>query len=181
MQTHTHTHILARAHVNRKVNGLKMATACRRAPSQTTMMMVQELKRTAWLCRLEEGGSYAGKRARSPAMRRLSGSGFFVKSNWNAGIYRKPLAGPFSLKFAALPVAWCSPRGLLPSLSEYDTWCCSLTPLSLIMKQTVRRKHRDITYSWDTCRIISVRGEKLLWTCLRLFGGRDKSWQETKS
>lgn len=153
----SHRHILTE-----RLMVLEMATACRRASSQTTRTRWRHrsLKRTAWLCRLE--GGRATPVNRLPATRRLSGN-VSHEVELNTGIYRKPLTGPFPLSLQCFLLRDALPVGPRFSLR---IWYMVLFPhsLSLIMKQTARRKHRDITYSWGTCRIITVRGGKKYFT-----------------
>ena len=112
---------------------LEMATACRRASSQTTRTRWRRrsLKRTAWLCRLE--GGRATPVNRLPATRRLSGN-VSHQVELNTGIYRKTSHRTLSLKFAVLPVAWCSPRG--PSLLSPNMIHGAVPSLSLINNET---------------------------------------------
>lgn len=146
----------------------KMATTCRRASSQTawTRWRHRSLKRTAWLRRLEEGRRWMGTFVcHASTCLKV----FVVKSNWILVFTEKPLTGPFPLSLQCFLLRDAPPVG--PCFSLW-IWYMALFPhsLSLIMKQTARRRHRDITYSWGTCRIITVRVKNTFWIFSRLFG-----------
>lgn len=161
MQTYTHTHTSwGGLTLIERLMVFKMATARWHASSQTTRTQWRyrssAVKRTAWLCRLEEERELQqiGKQPCNDCL-----GVFFSSSHAEYWYLQKTSHRTFSLKFAVLPVVWCSPHvGPRFSLNMIHG---AVPSLSLINNETnsEEKKHWDITYSWDTCRIITVMGK----------------------